>query len=311
MRVDRSPALLPPPFRVGSGRGSALVAVLVALLASCGADPVGPSAPANQAPSYSPAADILVYADSMEAYADPTSMLARANADTAGWAPGFGVDAGLQLVRPGYGGTGQALREAYSGAYQGSEDWDLRNVPATPDTATQFFQYEGRVTLQAPLGSSVLAVKWFMAFHADGTRVQWNTHDHLPCTAQAPGESGYWQVYDQAETSCQGNQPVGPYPDQVFDGQWHRFTYEYRPNTSPGSRDGIARMWIDDTKVIDISASAVGVTPPGGYKPWCQWDDVDALSTHGVVLLRWASTQTTATPPYTIDMDDFLWWRAR
>ena len=80
------------------------------------------------------------------------------------------------------------------------------------------------------------------------TRVQWNTHSALPCPTGA-GKYTYWQVYDQAETFCQGNQPVGPYFDDVADGQWRRYTYEYRPNSSVGARDGSARMWINGVKI--------------------------------------------------------------
>ena len=91
-------------------------------------------------------------------------------------------------------------------------------------------------------------------------RVQWNTHDHLPCQTDDHHPT-YWQVYDQSrETTCQANQPVGPYFNDVADNQWHRFTYEYRPNSAAGARDGVARMWVDGVKVIDVSAAAIGVT---------------------------------------------------
>jgi hypothetical protein len=157
----------------------------------------------------------------------------------------------------------------------------------------------------------VLAVKWFEAWHNSGKdRVQWNTHDHLPCPTTG-GHNTWWQVYDQSrETNCQGNQPVSPFFDQVADGQWHRFTYQYRPNTSAGSRDGIARMWIDGVKIIDISAATIGVTPPGGLKPWCDAKDVDSLAVNdGISYLFFGSTETTTAPAWTYDIDDLQWWR--
>jgi hypothetical protein len=68
-------------------------------------------------------------------------------------------------------------------------------------------------------------------------------------------------------------------------------------------------MWIDGIKVIDISASAVGVTPPGGAKTWCEVDDIDALAVaNGILYVRFGSTQTTTTPAWTYDIDDFVWW---
>ncbi len=126
--------------------------------------------------------------------------------------------------------------------------------------------------------------------------------------------NNYWQVYDKSVlTSCQGNQPIGAglYPGDKFDGQWHRYTYQYRPNTSPGSRDGIARMWVDGTKIIDVSAAAVGITPPGGFKTWCNWNDVDALASEGIDMLGFGSVLTTSTPSFTLDIDDFIWWRPK
>jgi hypothetical protein len=68
-------------------------------------------------------------------------------------------------------------------------------------------------------------------------------------------------------------------------------------------------MWIDGTKVIDVSAATIGVTPPGGEKPWCLADDVDALAINeGVVNLRFGGPQTTNPPDWTYDVDDLVWW---
>jgi hypothetical protein len=166
------------------------------------------------------------------------------------------------------------------------------------------------VTFSQPL-TSPLAVKWFMAWHKEDQqfRTQWGTHDHLPC-AGLNGHDTYWGMWDQAETTCQGYQPVGPYFTDVVDGQWHRFTYQFRPNTARGSRDGFARMWIDGVKIVDVSAATIGVTPPGGEKPWCVAEEVDALVSNDTVsFLWWGGVQTSyATAPWTYDIDDFSWW---
>ncbi len=294
-------------------RGLALVGIM-----ACGSSmtpggtprKLGP--PPSSEPTFDATKDTMVFSDDMDEYTSVANMQAYTG-PAMSWKNIFvaTLNNTQRLIKPGHGGTGQALREVYSGADQETHTWDLINMPTLPDTTTHFFQYWARVTVASPLGRTVLAFKWFMAFHRDGNRVQWNTHDHLPCAAIAPS-SFVWQVYDAGGgTTCQANQPVGPYPAAVFDGQWHRFTYEYRPNTAPGSRDGIARMWVDGTKLIDVSAAAVGITPAGGYKSWCQWDDVDGLSTEGIDLIRWAGNLTTVTPPFTVDMDDFRWWRAK
>lgn len=213
------------------------------------------------------------------------------------------------LLEPGRSGSGKALRMAYTGAYQSSAGWDINFAPTTPDTTTHFFQYWARVTMSFPLGTGELPIKWFMGFHRSGLRIQWNTHNHLPCPEQLLNIHTYWQSSDTRETRCQANQPVGPYPIEVFDGTWHRFTYMYRPNTAVGARDGVARMWIDGVKVIDVSASSVGVRPAGGYKTWAEFDDLDQLDTQGIVLLRFGGTLTATVPPFNYDIDDFMWWR--
>ena len=296
-----------------AGRAIGGLGLVLVLACSDGLQPPAHSQlapPPVTEPAFSAATDTMVFSDNMDEYTSVAAMQTYSGTNMS-WKNEFGGDPNNQLVSPGRGGAGHALRQVYSGADQDTHTWDLINVPTTPDTTTHFFQYWARVTIASPLGRTVLAFKWFMAFHRDGNRVQWNTHDHLPCVATAP-QSFVWQVYDGGgETTCQANQPVGPYPEQVFDGEWHRFTYEYRPNTVPSSRDGIARMWVDGTKVIDISAAAVGLTPPGGYKAWCEWDDVDALSTQGIDLIRWAGNLTTTTPPFVVDMDDFRWWRLK
>jgi hypothetical protein len=216
---------------------------------------------------------------------------------------------------------GKALRMVYSGEYQDGTDFITLNAPTTPDSATHHFTYWARITYPggpAALSSDrTIAIKWFMAWHRQrsNTRIQWQTHDGWPCNAGPNGSDPlpyptYWGVFDQAETGCQGYQPVGPYFHQLADAQWHRFTYQFRPQSSAGARDGFARMWIDGTKVIDVSRAACGVTPPDGQKAWCAQDDLDALSVNdGVAFVRWGGPHTDSpVSAWTYDVDDFSWW---
>ena len=73
-------------------------------------------------------------------------------------------------------------------------------------------------------------------------------------------------------------QPVGPYFDQVNDGHWHRLTIGWWSPTGAATRDGYVRAWLDGTKIIDLEQATVGVTPPGGTKPWCIQGEVDAIA---------------------------------
>ncbi len=260
----------------------------------------------------------LVMRDDMESYLDAVTM----GAVTAATAPRIvpqpapiadskPVNTAVnQVISPGHSGGGKALRMLFPGLYQSGSNYYVINAPRSPTNATHYFQYYARVNFSAPL-TSPLAVKWFLVWHRShsSTRVQWATHDHLPWPGPAK-HSTYWGVYDQAETSSQGFQPVGPHFSDVMDNAWHRFTYQYRPNSYVGARDGFARMWIDGVKVIDVSISTVGIIPPGGEKVWCNADDLDNLvANDDVVQVNWGATQTTVTPPWTLDIDDFVWWR--
>ena len=261
-------------------------------------------------PVFEPGTGALIYADSIDNYSSTSAMWADVGSSMR-IRQGFSEDAdALSLLAPGRGGFGKALRMRYAGL-GAAHDWDVVNAPVLPDSTTHFLQFSGRFTISALTG--VLAIKFFEAYHRDYSRVQWNTHDHLPCPTQARGIGTYFQVIDRDVTNCQGNQAVGPYAqDVIVDHQWHRYTFQFKANTSRGSRDGIARMWIDGIKVIDISASAVGVTPPGGYKTWCDVDDIDALSTQGIEYIRWGGQLSTEPgSPFTLDIDDFVWWRAK
>ena len=71
--------------------------------------------------------------------------------------------------------------------------------------------------------------------------------------------------------------PVGPFWNQLNDGNWHRMTIAFQSPSGVATRDGYVRIWIDGTKMTDIEQATVGVTPPGGSKPWVSQADVDAM----------------------------------
>jgi hypothetical protein len=275
------------------------------------------------------ATQVLVMRDDMNRYTTATEMGSGLTDYSARIAPygspvvdGRPVNTYANQVITGRGGSGKALRMSYSGQPQDGPSFDVINAPATDNNDTHYFQYWARVTYPgapASLRGVVIAVKWFMPWHRvnAGARVQWNTHGNWPCPIGPGGTnplsraSTYWQFYDgSAESPCQAMQPVGPYFQNLADGQWHRYTYAYRSHTAAGARNGIAQMWIDGVKVIDVSSAACGVTPPGGEKVWCSTADLDRIFVNdGIGMVRWGSTQTDApTQPWTYDIDDFSWW---
>ena len=235
-----------------------------------------------------------------------------------------GTNTSTQLVA-GHN-SGNAVQFQYTGTsqespgiiYNGSAG---NGSSTTPATSTSVVQYWAKVT---PLGVAMtstkrLQVKWIMLWHNDpgNNRIQFNT-----TTGQ--GGCGYnndpraqtkWELYDLAYTGCNALQPAGPYWNTIADGQWHRFTHLVKSNTSQGSRDGRALMWIDGVLVMRVEQSAVGVVPPGANgtsagQPWCVQADVDnIIAGYGIGSPEFGGPLTDGSTPITIAIDDFAWWR--
>ncbi len=284
------------------------------------ADDTGTVPPGADEPVYDPSLDTMVFQDDMDEYTDMSQLFPPCTqqstalkqfVDTS-WgqcAIGGALDPADTIVP---GRSGNALQVRFGGANQESHGIITNGITGTDGTHTVVVQYWAKISSDAPL-TGTLAVKWAMLWHTvspggASTRIQFNTHDHLPCPASS--QSTYWQVYDQAQTACQGNQPVGPYFNDIMnDGKWHRYTYEFKPNSASGARDGMARMWVDGAKVIDIESATIGVTPAGGEKTWCEADDVDALAVqNGIGNVELGGPQTTVTPAWNYAVDDFAWW---
>jgi hypothetical protein len=118
-------------------------------------------------------------------------------------------------------------------------------------------------------------------------------------------------VHAAASDSVIGVQPVAPYWNNVNDNQWHRVTYLYQPASARGASDGIARMWIDGTKIVDVSASAAGIVPPGGTHAWCTTAQVQQVDTAGIGeihLGEYLNGGDGADFPMALDVDDFRFW---
>jgi len=291
-------------------------AIACVLLLGCEQPRKSASPPPSSEPVLTPATDQLVFHDNMDAYTSAATMWSDASSTPrmvqADVSPLPNPDPADQLITPGRGGTGTALRIVYAGIYQEAHAWDTHNAPYTGDLVTTVIQYYGRVTTSAPIPASNLRVKWLEGWHqrAVGGRVQWNTADRP--LLYSP--DSWWQVYDltsttSGATSGQGTQPIPPSLNTIADGQWHRFTHTYRPNSAPGAQDGFVQMWVDGIKIIQISAATIGVTPPGGYKPWCDGTDVDAIAVRaGIEHLAFGAVLTTTVPSFTMDIDDLTLW---
>ena len=227
-----------------------------------------------------------------------------------GHVPGDGA---YQIVSPGHGGSGQALRNHFvldnTGAQTNAYAW---TAPST------HLSYSGTLIVQWWFYGSSRGPGWYN--YGKWMELVYNqpTYNRIQLGVGingSKGSHGTW-AWNPGSAGEFGDQPVGPYPEDVMkDGQWHRMTIAYRPNTtggSPSSRDGFARAWLDGTKIVDLSASAAGVTPPGGTNAWCTLAEVDALGagpTVQIIYVTWPRIQNSSDfGAYDMDFDDLKIW---
>lgn len=273
--------------------------------------------------------------DDFERY-DPTNV--QKMCDTAIWGLHTqynsgdcqGVPRGSQysLVSPGYGGSSQALGGTYIAPAVGLGVTWLAPLGVSGLETVRFNSAGWCVKLKyrigvgesgAPNGCKFFEAWWKSSTDAAGTgRIQF---------------AADWERWSMTLGTPQGTtvvnrskQPVRPYWSDVYDGQWHEFSFVFRRNTTStysnnsgfntsatevghytgtSSRDGYARMFIDGVKVCDYSQAVVGITPSGGANPWCYQGDVDMLPA-GVELayLRFPDVVNAISSDLHIDNDD-------
>jgi hypothetical protein len=275
-----------------------------------------------------PGTDTVLWSDNFDSYPAVAAM-------TSGTVPNY-PSAGNVLVSPGRGGTGTALRADYSlapvnpsgGQNQRSINWlspwntstaMSTYTPATAKIVVQFwFRFSAGGT---PYNGGT---KWAEAFVRSGayrwqsgldsyTGGGWNPYV-IPPPAAAQGEVFHFNnsgsPTDANGHTHQAEQPVGPWISDINDGNWHRWTAMYQASSSAGAGDGMFRVWIDGTKIMDLSASAVGVTPPGGLKPWCYAGETVVIPAEPIGWLQLPAVANNISGAiYTLDHDDLVIWK--
>ncbi|HEV8448921.1 MAG TPA: Ig-like domain-containing protein [Gemmatimonadaceae bacterium] len=234
---------------------------------------------------------------------------------------GPGVDNGVQVV-PGHSGNGLSFH--YDGISQESHGVVTTNGSApVVGQKTVFVQYWAKWTPDAGYSlttkdaggnwSAIVQIKNIMLWHGNN-RLQFDTHSHSgSCPIYGPSYTMI-AANDMTQTGCESDSPAGPYFGQYADGQWHRWTIQFKPNTASGARDGIARLWIDGQLTNDLERGACGITPPGGWKPWCDVTELDGLNSTstGVGVIEWGGPRTDASGiKLSIAIDDFKWWTSK
>ena len=236
---------------------------------------------------------------------------------------------GYSLIT-GRNGLGHAIRSSVKADPTHAQQGISWLSPWDPN----FAAYSGTIVIQfyfraSPGGTpGSYGTKWIEMWFTGNTtsrRVQWGLDggtDARPKWSMVLGAN-------PGGTVNRTTQPVGPWWDQVNDGNWHRFTALFRGNTSStyshtggttsgsetytgtSSRDGRIAAWIDGTKIMDYSQATVGVTPAGGLNPWCYQGDVDMIPVATGAYLLWPGVFNGSPVAWTLDHDDLKVWTIR
>jgi hypothetical protein len=230
--------------------------------------------------------------------------------------------AGYQLTE---GRNGKALRGIYPAGGRGGPGWLSPHWGTVNFGRSVVIQFYVRIQLgqnYLPYGG-----KFFEAWWVNGAtgRIQWSNNGELFEIALGANPGGGVN---------RTQQPVAPRWSDIDDGEWHRVTLLFKPNTfsnylrtggttsatevctGGSSRDGRVAMWIDGAKIQDYSQATVDVVPLGGTGPWARQCDVDMIpgnsgsnSFGGVHHFQFPEFANGTTTGLTIDHDDLKVWR--
>lgn len=265
-------------------------------------------------PVFSGVGGILV--DSFDTYTAPQNYV-----ESDKWWPWLVTSEPLSAygVVSGRGGTGKAIRLNYTLGAPERHLWITHpethvwyTVPSAAIAVSYWFRISknGGPGGSPGYGSTNKGMKWFELWQQSLV-----DRSQFGPTAGDATTGPLWHFHPAGSANLTGFQPVGPYWNQLNDAQWHRATYLVQPSLVRGDLTGIARMWIDGTKIVDVSASAVGVTPSGGTKVWCTDTDVRSIDTaqigklHLGEYMNGVAGDGVTDLPMTLDFDDFAWWR--
>jgi len=264
------------------------------------------------------AGDAVIYQDNMDQYTTPHDM--------DSW-PGYSLHPfypdlypnNYGVITSAHGVGGKALRLVYDKGNGDRFIWKTNpeNISTwyAPGNSAFVLQYWFRISKNGGpgggpgYGSTAVGMKWMELWNlGTGARTQFSV------TAGNATTGPLWHV-NPASRGPVGYQPVGPYWNQLNNNQWHRVTYLYQPASSAGATDGVARMWVDGTKIVDVSAAAAGVTPSGGTKVWCTMAEVAQLDTYQTGMINLGEYMNgglgdgVTDLPMTLDFDDLVWWK--
>jgi len=263
------------------------------------------------------AGDLMILGVDMDAYTSPAQMDAIPGPSIHGFYDALSPCCYF-VIAPGHAGSLKAIRLVYDSGPQRNL-WKTNPENSNwyaPANAPIVLQYWFRISKNGGpggspgYGSTAVGMKW-----VEFWRMGQSDRTQFGPTAGNATTGPLWSLHSGGSSLIMGYQPVGPYWNQLNNNQWHRATYLLQPASSPGATDGVARMWVDGTKIVDISAAAAGVTPPGGTKVWCTMAEVAQLDTYQTGTINLGEYMNgrlgdgVTDLPMTLDFDEFAWWR--
>jgi len=265
-----------------------------------------------------PPASGLVMRETFDAYTAPHNFQ-----PTDSWWPWLVPSEPLSAygIVPGRGGVGKALQLNYTGSVVGERHLWITHpedkVWYAPASAAIALSYGFRIHKNGGpggspgYGSTAKGMKWFELWRTDGA-----DRSQFGPTA-GNGQTGpLWHFHPANSPNLCGFQPVGPYWNQLNDALWHRATYVVKPAAVRGDLTGVAQMWVDGQKIVDVSAPAIGVAPRGGTKVWCTDADVRSIDSGQIGRLQLGEYMNgtlgdgVTDLPMSLEFDDFTWWLA-
>lgn len=277
--------------------------------------PPTPVPPSSGEPVFRAGIDSLIHADNFDAFAStadrytelkrlrstfgPSSHPVFINDNRNVESPPASFFTAHQVVAPGRGGSGRALRCVYPGD-PGNTSCSWKTWPEAKkyplDTSTNVVTMWLRVV---SVGWQINNPGWkfWEAWHPGGTQ---RTQVSI---VGGPGNE-VWSV-NPASRGTFGVQPAFAQPHWkalAADGAWHRLTFVYRPNTAANDTTGVARLYVDGSKVVDLSAL-------GARTGYCTVAEVRQLTTDPIQYIKWPDVLNSNAGRGTgiIETDDFTW----
>ena len=215
----------------------------------------------------------------------------------------------LHQIVAGRGGSGWALRSRFpnSAAQQISSwvDWPTGSVKYSPESAAFAMQVYIRISPGWAPGNP--GFKWMEFWLKNVPACPGGNCGRIQSSWTGRGLEWRWDGSPNGDTGNFGAQPHQGEPEfsALADGQWHLWTWLYKPAAVLGDQTGVFRIWVDGRKMADLSA--LGVT-----EGFCTSADVARLPHLAVRHFKFPDVLVSVNrPEATIDYDDFKWWVER